>query len=109
MTRAKKIETTKIDVPFAGTIEITEEIMVDDPKLVGQDAPLTDMIYGTPQPREVLSTDVLPESNGQTQGFMSPLQRFINMYQPGELVMRQNFRKHLLEVLEDWKYFENKG
>ena len=109
MTRAKKIETTKIDVPFAGTIEITEEIMVDDPKLVGQDAPLTDMIYGTTQPREVLSTDVLPESNGQTQGFMSPLQRFINMYQPGELVMRQNFRKHLLEVLEDWKYFENKG
>ena len=109
MTRAKKIEITKIDVPFAGTIEITEEIMVDDPKLVGQDAPLTDMIYGTTRPREVLSTDVLPESNGQTQGFMSPLQRFINMYQPGELVMRQNFRKHLLEVLEDWKYFENKG
>jgi hypothetical protein len=38
---------------------------------------------------------------------MSPLQRFVNLYEPGELVMRQNFRKHLLEVLEDWKYSEN--
>jgi hypothetical protein len=107
MTKAKKVETTKIDVPFVGTVEITEEVEIIDPKLVGQDAPLTDMIYGTTKQREVLSTDVLPESDGQTQGFMSPLQRFINIYQPGELVMRQNFRKHLLEVLEDWKYSEN--
>ena len=109
MTKAKKVETTKIDIPFAGTIEVTEEIMVADPKLVGQDAPLTDMIYGTTKQREALSTDVLPESDGQTQGFMSTLQRFVNIYQPGELVMKQNFRKHLLEVLEDWKYSENKG
>jgi len=107
MTRAKKIETTKIDVPFAGTMEIVEEVEIEDPKLVGEDAPLTDMIYGTTKPREILSTDVLPESTGQAHGPMSALQRFINMYQPGELVMRQNFRKHLLEVLEDWKYSEN--
>jgi hypothetical protein len=107
MTKAKKVETLKIDIPFAGTIEVTEEIMVEDPKLAGQDAPLTDMIYGTTKQREALSTDVLPESTGQTQGLMSPLQRFVNLYEPGELVMRQNFRKHLLEVLEDWKYSEN--
>jgi len=107
MTRAKKIETTKIDVPFAGTMEIVEEVEIDDPKLVGQDAPLTEMIYGNTQSREKVDTDVLPESTGQVQGQMSALQRFINIYQPGELVMRQNFRKHLLEVLEDWKHSEN--
>jgi len=107
MTKAKKVETTKIDVPFVGTVEITEEVEIIDPKLAGQDAPLTDMIYGTIKQHEAVSTDVLPESNGQTQGLMSPLQKFINMYQPGELVMRQNFRKHLLEVLENWKYSEN--
>lgn len=109
MSKAKKVEVTKIDIPFAGTIEVTEEVEIADPKLAGQDAPLTDMIYGTVKPREILSIDVLPESNGQTQGFMSPLQRFVNLYEPGELVMRLNFRKHLLEVLEDWKYSENKG
>jgi len=109
MTKAKKVETTNIDIPFVGTVEIIEEVEIADYKMLGQDAPLTDMIYGTTKPREALSTDILPESNGQTQGFMSPLQRFVNIYQPGELVMRQNFRKHLLEVLEDWKYSENKG
>lgn len=109
MSKAKKVETTKINIPFVGTVEITEEAAIEDPKYIGQDAPLTDMIYGTVKPREILSTDVLPEANGQTQGFMSPLQRFVNLYEPGELVMRLNFRKHLLEVLEDWKYSENKG
>jgi hypothetical protein len=106
MTKAKKVETTKIDIPFAGTVEIIEDVEIADHKLAGQDAPLTDMIYGTTKPREALSTDVLPESTGQTQGLMSPLQRFVNLYEPGELVMRQNFRKHLLEVLEDLKYSE---
>lgn len=74
-----------------------------DEKLIGQDAPLTAQIYGTTITMDADPTIVLPEFTGQVQGVEDPLQRFINMYQPGELVMRANFRKHLLTVLEDWR------
>lgn len=74
-----------------------------DPKLIGEDAPMTAEIYGqrfVPQP---VDTDILlPVATKDIQGAMSPLQRFINTYEPGELVMRQTFRKHLLQILEDW-------
>jgi len=69
----------------------------------GADAPLTDMIYGaTPLARE-LDTDVLPQAQRDYQGEQDALQRFMSMYEPGELIMRQNFRRHVLQILEDWR------
>ena len=70
----------------------------------GADAPLTEQINMISPVRQPLDIDVLPESTGVWQGDMDPLQRFINMYQPSELVLRVNFRKHLLQILEDWKH-----
>lgn len=72
-------------------------------KMQGRDAPLTDQIYGIEQPVKRLATDVLPQSTGQTQGVEDPLQLFINLYQPGELVSQAVFRRQLLAVLEDWR------
>jgi len=69
----------------------------------GKDAPMTDEIYGRAPIAKSLLPEILPESTGEINGSMTPLQRFINMYQPSELVMRNNFRKHLLQILEEWK------
>jgi len=69
----------------------------------GKDAPMTDEIYGRTPIAKSLLPEVLPESTGEINGPMTALQRFINMYQPSELVMRNNFRKHLLQVLEEWR------
>jgi len=68
----------------------------------GKDAPLTDMIYGVQKKPEYQDTDILPDNNGLLRGESDPLQLFINMYQPGEFVTKQNFRKHLLQVLNNW-------
>lgn len=68
----------------------------------GKDAPLTDMIYGIQQKPIHQDTDILPDNNGMLRGESDPLQLFINMYQPGEFVTKQNFRKHLLQILNNW-------
>jgi len=68
----------------------------------GKDAPLTDMIYGIPQQPTHRDTDILPEPNGLLRGESNPLQLFINMYQPGEFVTKEQFRKHLLQILNNW-------
>jgi len=70
----------------------------------GRDAPGTAQILGAPPPPVDNGTNLLPDQTNVTgQGDTNALQRFINIYQPGELVARQNFRKHLLQVLEEWK------
>lgn len=92
---------TKAEKPKQTEAEMRKEI--EDLTLQGRDAPMTEQIYGIIKPAPKDPTDILPEPNGQIQGVSDPLQRFINMYQPGEFVMRQNFRKHLLQVLEDWR------
>jgi len=74
----------------------------EDELLEGKDAPLTDMIYGVDKKPEHRDTDILPESDGRTRGVTDPLQLFINMYQPGEFVTKENFRKHLLQILNAW-------
>jgi hypothetical protein len=82
----------------------TEQQLREEELIEGRDALLTPQIYGNPIfPPETLDTDVLPKAHGEFQGIEDPLQRFINMYEPGELVMRNNFRKHLLQVLEAWR------
>jgi len=68
----------------------------------GADAPLTDMIYGTTPAARELDTDVLPQAQYNFQGEQNALQRFMSMYEPGELIMKQNFRRHVLQILEDW-------
>ena len=75
---------------------------VIDAMLEGKDAPLTDQIYGIP-PMQVAQTDLLPIANRDFQGIEDPLQRFISQYEPGELILRQNFRRDLLRILEDWR------
>jgi hypothetical protein len=69
----------------------------------GLDAPMTAEIYGKNPEFNTDGIKSLPEATDQIQGELDPLQRFINMYQPSELIMRINFRKHLFEVLEDWR------
>ena len=75
---------------------------VIDAMLEGKDAPLTAQIYGVP-PMPVAQTDPLPIANREFQGLDDPLQRFISQYEPGELVLRKNFRRDLLRILEDWR------
>jgi hypothetical protein len=101
-----KVEEVKEEViesvkPKQTEAEIRKEI--EELTMQGRDAPMTEQIYGIVKPAAKDPTDILPEPNGLLQGVTDPLQRFINMYQPGEFVMRQNFRKHLLQVLEDWR------
>jgi hypothetical protein len=80
--------------------EIKESIQVE---FVGRDADLTDQIYGVEKPTPRLRTDVLPEKNGDGTGDLAVLQRFINLYQPGEIVSRQVFRNLLLDCLNEWE------
>ena len=70
---------------------------------IGKDAELTDQIYGVEKPAPKLRTDVLPEKNGDGAGDLEVLQRFINLYQPGEIVSRQIFRNLLLDCLNEWE------
>lgn len=79
--------------------EIKESIPV---QFVGRDAELTDQIYGLEKPTLRVRTDILPEKNGDGVGELGTLQRFINLYEPGEIVSRQIFRNLLLDCLHDW-------
>lgn len=76
---------------------------MEEKRVIGEDYPLTAMIMGEEAPRVALPTDVLPEADGQLQGVSDPLQLFINLYQPSEVVTRNRFRNLLLTVLNDWK------
>jgi hypothetical protein len=87
-----------VSAPEVERVPTPEELLI-----LGKDAPLTEMIYGTKQMFNPDAAPELPEATSQIQGEMDPLQRFINLYQPGEMVMKNNFRKHLLQILEDWK------
>jgi hypothetical protein len=106
MSSTKK--TTKAQEPVTpeprSAVEIVAEMhdMMLDAMLEGKDAPLTDQIYGIP-PMQVAQTDPLPIANREFQGLADPLQRFISQYEPGELILRQNFRRDLLRILEDWR------
>ena len=89
-------------------VEVTSLVLQRTPTpeellILGKDAPLTEMVYGGKQMFNPDAAPELPEATSQIQGEMDPLQRFINLYQPGEMVMKNNFRKHLLQILEDWK------
>ena len=110
----KKQPAVKVEAPKKEIVEVVEVVKpkqteaeirkeIEELTMQGRDAPMTDQIYGIVKPAAKDPTDILPEPNGLLQGVTDPLQRFINMYQPGEFVMRQNFRKHLLQVLEDWR------
>ena len=110
----KKQPAVKVEAPKKEIAEVVEVVKpkqteaeirkeIEELTMQGRDAPMTDQIYGIVKPAAKDPTDILPEPNGLLQGVTDPLQRFINMYQPGEFVMRQNFRKHLLQVLEDWR------
>ena len=110
----KKQPAVKVEAPKDEVVEVIEAVKpkqteaeirkeIEELTMQGRDAPMTNQIYGIVKPIPKDPTDILPEPNGLLQGVTDPLQRFINMYQPGEFVMRQNFRKHLLQVLEDWR------
>jgi hypothetical protein len=98
----KKPETVeqKIERIRAIEEEINEILPVE---FVGRDAELTDQIYGVEKPALRVRTDVLPEKNGDGTGELGTLQRFINLYQPGEIVSRQVFRNLLLDCLNEWE------
>jgi len=86
------------------TTQIAEvEIVKEDFMMIGQDAELTDMIYGKPLKQQEFKSDVLPEATGEIGGVTDNLQLFINTYQPGELISRRTFRELLLQCLNDWK------
>jgi len=106
MSSIKK--TTKAPMPVSSeprsAAEVVDALHTEllDAMLEGRDAPLTDQIYGT-QSIQVVQTDPLPIANREFQGLEDPLQRFISQYEPGELVLRKNFRRDLLRILEDWR------
>ena len=86
-----------------GNFEEGEIEKLIEKKKEGVDAPLTEMIYNTEQIEPTFTVNDLPHPNGLLQGEIDPLQRFINTYQPGELIMRNQFRQHLFTILENWR------
>lgn len=80
-------------------IEKTE----DELRTEGQDYHFTSMIYGEQTPKESSPADVLPDVDGRTIDVKDPLQLFVNLYQPSEVVTKNRFRNLLLTVLNDWK------
>ena len=79
------------------------EKTIDELRLEGEDYHLTSMIYGDEPVRESRPTDVLPDADGRTIDVKDPLQLFVNLYQPSEVVTKNRFRSLLLTVLNDWK------
>jgi len=79
------------------------EKTIDELRLEGEDYHLTSMIYGDEPVREPRPTDVLPDADGRTIDVKDPLQLFVNLYQPSEVVTKNRFRSLLLTVLNDWK------
>jgi hypothetical protein len=79
------------------------EKTIDELRLEGEDYHLTSMIYGDVPVREARPSDVLPEADGRLIDVKDPLQLFVNMYQPSEVVTKNRFRELLLTVLNDWK------
>jgi len=79
------------------------EKTLDELRLEGEDYHLTAMIYGNETPKEARPSDVLPDSDGRTIDVKDPLQLFVNLYQPSEVVTKNRFRELLLTVLNDWK------
>ena len=100
---AKAIE--KVETKTPELVEVKKVITakeIEDLIMMGKEGLMADQIYGIIAPASKDPTDILPEPKDDFQGVFDPLQRFINMYQPSEFVTRQNFRKHLLQILEDW-------
>jgi len=67
-----------------------------DKIMEGQDAPLTEQIYGDPNvPPVIFSSANMVDKD--------PLIEFIELYQPSTMVGKKQFRQHLLKVLDSWK------
>jgi len=75
----------------------------DELRLEGEDYHFTSMIYGAEPAKESRPSDVLPEVDGRLIDVKDPLQLFVNLYQPSEVVTKNRFRELLLTVLNDWK------
>jgi hypothetical protein len=69
----------------------------------GQDAPLTEQIYGESKSYLGDAKQALFVKDGEIRPDDDPLVEFIEMYQPGVMVDRQKFYRRLLEILETWK------
>lgn len=69
----------------------------------GSDAPLTEQIYGESKSYLGDAKQALFVKNGEIRPDDDSLIEFIEAYQPGVMVERQKFYRHLLEILEDWK------
>jgi len=69
----------------------------------GSDAPLTEQIYGESKSYLGDAKQALFVKNGEIRPDDDSLIEFIEAYQPGVMVERQKFYRHLLEILEGWK------
>jgi len=69
----------------------------------GQDAPMTEQIYGTTKAYLGDAKQALFVKDGEIRPDDDPLIEFIELYQPGVMVDRQKFYRRLLDVLEGWK------
>jgi len=69
----------------------------------GSDAPLTEQIYGESKSYLGDAKQALFVKDGEIRPDDDALIEFIEAYQPGVMVERQKFYRHLLEILEGWK------
>lgn len=69
----------------------------------GSDAPLTEQIYGESKSYLGDAKQALFVKDGEIRPDDDSLIEFIEAYQPGVMVERQKFYRHLLEILEGWK------
>jgi hypothetical protein len=90
---------------YLGNKDVSPEKVEDEIARIkeGQDAPLTEQIYGDSKSYLGDAKQALFVKDGEIRSDDDPLIEFIEAYQPSVMVDRQKFYRRLLEILENWK------
>jgi hypothetical protein len=100
----KKVTKEEKDL-YLGNRDVAPEEMrtVIDKIIEGEDAPLTEQIFGENKSYMGDAKQALFVVDGNIREDDDPLIEFIEKYQPAVMVERQKFYRELLSILEEWK------
>jgi hypothetical protein len=100
----KKVTKEEKDLYLGNRDVVPEEMRtVIDKIMEGEDAPLTEQIFGEKKSFMGDAKQALFVLNGNIREDDDPLIEFIEKYQPAVMVDRQKFYRELLNILEGWK------
>ena len=90
---------------YLGNRDVAPEDMrlVIDKIMEGEDAPLTEQIFGEKKSHMGDAKQALFVKDGEIRQDDDPLIEFIEKYQPAVMVERQKFYRELLNILEGWE------